>query len=343
MRTNNEDCLNTLLKQILIICQGILNAIVLIQIFRTLLFLISAGSGRHRRSGFHALTFNKDIHAVLLTFSNQDILGSDLMKPNSLHIVQVANLAITLSKLQYQKLIEYGSQTVTFTMFQLMEEAEARPEAAVAMETQKWTLQDLAHAKLVFDASEVFQSWILDESFNHGLRIECDLCHKFGLEFTNDDVKLSVEVDITDNQAEMTRRASMNDSPLFKSNSGSKRIDCPIGNSSKKKPRCCRESMKVDFSQLTGFEFIQRPMVFDAFKCQGRCPLRFNAQNDHTVLQSLMHIKTKHYDKEDRVHRPCCIGTKFEPLDILHVDDRDPTKLKVTHWKNVIVSECGCL
>ena len=94
---------------------------------------------------------------------------------------------------------------------------------------------------------------------------------------------------------------------------------------------------------FAGFEFIQQPKAFDAYMCKGRCPARYNALNDHSLLQSIMHLKTKkHTNSRNRVHKPCCVGTKFQPLDILHVDDKNPSKLKVTHWKNVIVSDCGC-
>ena len=94
---------------------------------------------------------------------------------------------------------------------------------------------------------------------------------------------------------------------------------------------------------FSGFEFIQQPKAFDAYMCKGRCPARYNALNDHSLLQSIMHLKTKkHTNSRNRVHKPCCVGTKFQPLDILHVDDKNPSKLKVTHWKNVIVSDCGC-
>ena len=96
-------------------------------------------------------------------------------------------------------------------------------------------------------------------------------------------------------------------------------------------------------SSFAGFEFIQQPKAFDAYMCRGRCPARYNALNDHSLLQSIMHLKTKkHSNSRNRVHKPCCVGTKFQPLDILHVDDKNPSKLKVTHWKNVIVSDCGC-
>ena len=43
-----------------------------------------------------------------------------------------------------------------------------------------------------------------------------------------------------------------------------------------------------------------------------------------------------------KIKRPCCNPSKFESIDILHLDEMDPTRLKVTHWKNIIVSECAC-
>ena len=88
--------------------------------------------------------------------------------------------------------------------------------------------------------------------------------------------------------------------------------------------------------------FIFQPRIFDAHLCRGRCPPRFNMANDHAMLQSIMHLKTRH-QIHGKIPKPCCVGRKFRPLDILHVDDLDPTKLKVTRWKDVIVTECGCI
>ena len=281
------------------------------------------------------MTLNNDVHAVMLRFSNDDLLGSEHLTPNALHIVDNANLVMSLNNKSKSK---YLSQKVTFTLYQLMEEADLLPEAAIVMESQTWSLQDLQESRLEFDASEILQSWLIDESTNQGLRIDCDFCHYYGIEFTNEDVYLSLKVESTNNQVEiMSKRASL----LEPSQIFNNQVDCPL-TSSKRKPRCCRESMKVDFSQISGFEFIQQPRVFDAYMCRGRCPARFNAVNDHSLLQSIMHVKTKHLDPRSKVHRPCCVGTKYEPLDILHVDDKNPNKLKVTHWKNVIVSQCGC-
>ena len=82
-----------------------------------------------------------------------------------------------------------------------------------------------------------------------------------------------------------------------------------------------------------------QPRIFDAHLCRGRCPPRFNMANDHAMLQSIMHLQTRH-QIHGKIPKPCCVGRKFRPLDILHVDDLDPTKLKVTRWKDVIVTEC---
>merc|ERR1712129_446203 len=200
------------------------------------------------------------------------------------------------------------------------------------MESQNFIMNEDFENKIIFDASEIVQSWFMDETSNQGLRIECDLCHEFGIQFTNEDINLSINVESTDNQRDMTRRATLKGDWT----SLDKKVDCP-SIQHKRKPRCCRESMIVDFSKISGFEFIQQPKAFDAYMCRGRCPARYNALNDHSLLQSIMHLKTKkHSNSKNRVHKPCCVGTKFQPLDILHVDDKNPSKLKVTHWKNVI-------
>jgi integrin beta 8 len=44
----------------------------------------------------------------------------------------------------------------------------------------------------------------------------------------------------------------------------------------------------------------------------------------------------------DRAPRPCCAPNKLTDLEILHMDDNDPTKLKVSKWKDIGVLECAC-
>ena len=106
----------------------------------------------------------------------------------------------------------------------------------------------------------------------------------------------------------------------------------------KKKPRCCRKSMIVDFDELEGMDFILEPRSFDAFQCDGRCPVRSSISNNHALLKSLMHIK----NRKD-VKKPCCVPAKFEaPMAILHVDRKDPSKLTVAWWKDVVALQCKC-
>ena len=116
--------------------------------------------------------------------------------------------------------------------------------------------------------------------------------------------------------------------------------------------------MPVNIAELEGFGFIYQPRVFDAAFCGGKCPPRYHPLNDHSLLQSLMHIKSKRAAlaaggggggrrrrrrrRRASIRNTCCSPAVFENLDILHLDERDPSKLRVTNWKNIIVSECAC-
>ena len=110
--------------------------------------------------------------------------------------------------------------------------------------------------------------------------------------------------------------------------------------------------MNVGVKDLEGFGFIYQPLRFDAAFCGGRCPPRYHPLNDHSLLQSLMHLKARKIARHHRsmgyenvrakIKNPCCSPSHFENLDILHLDELDPTKLRVTNWKNIIVSECVC-
>lgn len=310
--------------------------------------MISVGFGRQRRSGFKAFTNPRGGHSVLMRFEQTDLLAitPEKLNPNALHIVTSAILGIGVLKRPRTSHVQQH-QTVTFTMYQLMEEAKTRPEAAISMATQSFQITELTNS-IEFDATEMVQSWILDEEYNHGMRIECDNCHQVGLSFINDEVSMAIKIHSTNNQQMMTRRSSVlaSSSPAAETTPphvGHQDCSSTTHQAGKKRPRCCRESMKINLATIPGFDFIQQPRVFDAYLCRGRCPPRFNAANDHALLQSLMHLKTRRNDlAEDRIPRPCCVGTKYQPLDVLHVDDNDTSKLKVTHWKNIIASACGC-
>lgn len=101
--------------------------------------------------------------------------------------------------------------------------------------------------------------------------------------------------------------------------------------------KCCRHEMTVIFKDLKGFEFIVQPKNFDAGYCKGRCPPRYNPAHHHALLQSLIWKEDKR-----KAPRPCCAPSKLDELEILYFDENDPTKLKVSSWKNMKVLECAC-
>ena len=131
------------------------------------------GSGRHRRNGYEAKISNENLYTVLLHFSNEDLLGSDQIKPNSLHIVDTANLGISLKTQKKPRNGQNGQNfnsgnVVKFTLYQLMEESDIKPEAAIAMESQNFIINEDFENKIIFDASEIVQSWFMDETSNQG-------------------------------------------------------------------------------------------------------------------------------------------------------------------------------
>ena len=112
--------------------------------------------------------------------------------------------------------------------------------------------------------------------------------------------------------------------------------------SNRKDNRCCRKDMVVDLTKLKGYNFIYEPQQFNAFMCGGRCPARFLPLNDHSLLQSLLHLQGQEDPEEPRVKRPCCVPAKYESMNILHLDPDNSSKLKVTSWKSIIVTACAC-
>ncbi|CAH1393349.1 unnamed protein product [Nezara viridula] len=117
------------------------------------------------------------------------------------------------------------------------------------------------------------------------------------------------------------------------------RTDCStnIYYSSAKKQRCCRHKMEVVFKELPGYEFIVQPYRFDAGYCKGGCPYRYNPANHHASLQSLIWRQ-----KKGGAPKPCCAPSKLEQLEIIHIDEDDPNKLKMTTWSDMKVLECAC-
>ena len=208
---------------------------------------------------------------------------------------------------------------------------------------------------VTFDVTSVIQAWLVHHGSNHGIRIECKGCSEAGISMVKDTTKLQINDAYVIKAKYLPRSWKRESRNINKINSREARIhnhgksnECQrqsgstSGSQRRRKQRCCRQKMPVNVKDITGFNFILQPVSFDAHFCQGTCPARYNPINEHSLLQSLMHIRTRFKSKDQRVPRPCCTPKKLLPLEILHLDDDDNTKLRVTHWKDVIVSECGC-
>lgn len=113
------------------------------------------------------------------------------------------------------------------------------------------------------------------------------------------------------------------------------RYDDTLGSDCRKGPnhgRCCRHSMEVTFKDVPGFEFILQPYKFNAGFCKGRCPPRYRPASQHALLQSLVY----------RAPRPCCAPHELADIEVLHLDETDPSALKVSTWKGMQVQRCAC-
>lgn len=133
--------------------------------------------------------------------------------------------------------------------------------------------------------------------------------------------------------------------------------------------KCCREQMRVVFAEIPGFDFIIEPKWFDAGLCRGRCPAKYNPATRHAFIQSLLWKKHNNSnrggDNRERAQgrsrrkvrhggdssgaktlqpppKPCCAPSKLDQLQILHVNEMNPSLLKMTTWKEMAVVECAC-
>lgn len=102
--------------------------------------------------------------------------------------------------------------------------------------------------------------------------------------------------------------------------------------------RCCRHRWVIDFKELGGYDYIIEPRKFDAGYCDGTCAFRENVANNHAFFQSL----ARNHSQHSHVPNVCCAPTRFVDMEILHVDELDHTKLKVTTMKKMKAMRCSC-
>jgi transforming growth factor beta, invertebrate len=195
------------------------------------------------------------------------------------------------------------------------------------------------------DLTSVVRTWLQGNDRELNIDIYCELCSKYGIYIVNEashsNKNANTEVP-TNNPAlnvigavVRTKRKTQNrKSKNHNEDAKHKKTHCRHNGEKK----CCRHKWTIDFKELGGYDYIIQPRHFDAGFCDGTCPFRHNMGSNHAYFQSLAHHQLK---KED-VPNVCCAPTRLQDLEILHIDENDHTKLKVTTMKKMRAMKCSC-
>jgi transforming growth factor beta, invertebrate len=196
------------------------------------------------------------------------------------------------------------------------------------------------------DVTSIIRTWLRGEDKTFSVDIYCEMCSKYSINIVN--------------KQHGNDEASQKNNPTLnvigavvraKRKTGNKQEKQNNRNNNKKdkkhrktycrtdgEKKCCRHKWVIDFKEMGGYEHIIHPRHFDAGFCEGTCPFRHNTGNNHAYFQSLAH----HQLGKDNVPNVCCAPSRLTDLEVLHLDEEDPTKLKVTTMKKMQAIKCSC-
>ncbi|XP_069815801.1 nodal homolog [Dendropsophus ebraccatus] len=126
------------------------------------------------------------------------------------------------------------------------------------------------------------------------------------------------------------RRNRIENHHLFMNNAPAKPIESG-------KPLCRRVDMIIDFSKLEMGSWIIYPKKYNAYRCEGACPIPLNETfkpTNHAYMKSVLKL----YHPE-RVECPSCVPIRMSPLSMLYYEGND---VVVRNHEEMIVEECGC-
>ncbi|XP_072259160.1 nodal homolog [Pyxicephalus adspersus] len=103
------------------------------------------------------------------------------------------------------------------------------------------------------------------------------------------------------------------------------------------KPLCRRVDMVVDFDEIGWGDWIVYPKRYNAYRCEGACPIPLNETfkpTNHAYMKSVVKL----YQPE-KVECPSCVPLRMSPLSMLYYEGNE---VVVRHHEDMIVEECGC-
>ncbi|KAG7328195.1 hypothetical protein KOW79_008139 [Hemibagrus wyckioides] len=106
----------------------------------------------------------------------------------------------------------------------------------------------------------------------------------------------------------------------------------------RRRTRCSRKPLHVNFKELGWDDWIIAPLDYDAYHCEGACdfPLRSHLEpTNHAIIQTLMNSM----DPES-TPPSCCVPSKLSPISILYIDAGNNVVYK--QYEDMVVESCGC-
>ncbi|XP_071767639.2 growth/differentiation factor 6-A [Centroberyx gerrardi] len=108
--------------------------------------------------------------------------------------------------------------------------------------------------------------------------------------------------------------------------------------SGRRRSRCSRKPLHVNFKDLGWDDWIIAPLDYEAYYCEGMCdfPLRSHLEpTNHAIIQTLMN------SMDPDVSPPsCCVPSKLSPISILYIDSGNNVVYK--QYEDMVVESCGC-
>lgn len=262
----------------------------------------------------------------------------DLPLNDSMTTLDEAYLTLHLKRQQQTLRKRKKRFIIKVSVFQLTDTFER-----IWLDTVNLTVRSVgAHKKVRLNVHKAVNDWMRDARTNLGLQVACENCHAHSI-YVLHDAPPDNENSEHENFPYPTLRLALNGRQREKRHRSFRPIIQDYTTKlnhvkcSRKNERCCRRQLKVQFKELSGLDFVIQPKAFDAGYCDGTCPTAYNPAHEHAVLQGRLADLGKY-----NIPRPCCAPSILSDVDVLHVDEEDSTKLKVTTFKNMRVLQCAC-